>query len=62
MLAGKGLLTPIQRAFLAAFTEIPDQEHFYYATARPLGRGVDLQPLRQQLNGAAQDFEALPAL
>jgi predicted nucleotidyltransferase component of viral defense system len=29
MLAGKGLLTPIQEAFLAAFTEIPDQEQFY---------------------------------
>jgi predicted nucleotidyltransferase component of viral defense system len=29
MLAGKGLLTPIQKAFLAAFTEIPDQEQFY---------------------------------
>jgi hypothetical protein len=29
MLAGKGLLTPIQEAFLAAFTAIPDQEQFY---------------------------------
>ncbi|MGB9723995.1 MAG: nucleotidyl transferase AbiEii/AbiGii toxin family protein [Chloroflexia bacterium] len=29
MLRGKGLLTPIQRAFLAVFSGLPDQEHFY---------------------------------
>ena len=29
MLPGKGLLTPIQRAFLAMFAEIPDQAQFY---------------------------------
>lgn len=29
MLAGKGLLTPIQRTFLAAFAEIADQAQFY---------------------------------
>ena len=29
MLPGKGLLTPIQRAFLAVFVEIPDQAQFY---------------------------------
>ncbi len=29
MLRGKGLLTPIQRAFLAVFSRLPDQEHFY---------------------------------
>lgn len=29
MLRGKGLLTPIQRAFLAVFSQLPDQEHFH---------------------------------
>lgn len=29
LLAGKGLLTPIQKAFLAIFKMIPDQEQFY---------------------------------
>ncbi|MCR4406294.1 MAG: nucleotidyl transferase AbiEii/AbiGii toxin family protein [Anaerolineae bacterium] len=29
MLRGKGLLTPLQTAFLAAFTTLPDQAHFY---------------------------------
>lgn len=27
----KGLLTPIQRAFMARFAALPDQEHFYLA-------------------------------
>jgi hypothetical protein len=31
MLKGKGLLTPIQKAFLAAFAELPDQAQFYLA-------------------------------
>jgi hypothetical protein len=31
MLKGKGLLTPIQRAFLRVFAELPDQEQFYLA-------------------------------
>lgn len=31
MLRGKGLLTPIQRTFLAAFTRLPDHVHFYLA-------------------------------
>lgn len=31
MLRGKGLLTPIQRAFLAAFMRLPDHAHFYLA-------------------------------
>ena len=29
MLKGRGLLTPIQRSFLRAFAELPDQSHFY---------------------------------
>ena len=29
MLKGKGLLTPLQQEFLAAFSQIPDQERFY---------------------------------
>jgi len=29
MLRGKGLLTPLQRACLAAFAGLPDQAHFY---------------------------------
>lgn len=29
MLKGKGLLTPIQKAFLAAFAGLPDQAQFY---------------------------------
>jgi len=29
MLEGKGLLTPLQRAFLDVFVKIPDQEQFY---------------------------------
>ncbi len=29
MIQGKGLLTPIQKAFLAVFSRIPDQERFY---------------------------------
>lgn len=28
-LRGKGLLTPIQKTFLRAFSQAPDQEHFY---------------------------------
>jgi hypothetical protein len=28
-LSGKGLLTPVQRAFLSAFSELPDQSSFY---------------------------------
>lgn len=31
MLHGKGLLTPIQQAFLTAFAELPDQAQFYLA-------------------------------
>lgn len=31
MLKGKGLLTPIQRAFLRVFADLPDQEQFYLA-------------------------------
>lgn len=31
MLKGKGLLTPIQNVFLAAFAELPDQAQFYLA-------------------------------
>ncbi len=31
MLPSKGLLTPIQRAFMARFAALPDQEHFYLA-------------------------------
>ena len=31
MRRGKGLLTPIQRAFLSAFAGLPDQAHFYLA-------------------------------
>jgi hypothetical protein len=31
MLKGKGLFTPIQKAFLAAFAELPDQAQFYLA-------------------------------
>lgn len=29
MLSGKGLLSPLQKSFLAAFVEIPDQAQFY---------------------------------
>ena len=29
MLKGKGLLTPIQKSFLAIFTQVPDQERFF---------------------------------
>lgn len=31
MLRSNGLLTPIQRAFMARFAALPDQEHFYLA-------------------------------
>jgi hypothetical protein len=31
MLRGRGLLTPVQRAFMARFAALPDQEHFYLA-------------------------------
>lgn len=31
MLQGKGLLTPIQEAFLRLFATLPDQERFYLA-------------------------------
>ncbi len=31
MIRGKGLLTPIQRAFLPVFASMPDQEQFYLA-------------------------------
>ncbi len=31
MLRGKGLLTPIQRAFIAGFAALPDQAQFYLA-------------------------------
>jgi len=31
MLHGKGLLTPIQRSFIAEFASLPDQEQFYLA-------------------------------
>ena len=36
MLRGKGLLTPLQRAFLAAFATLPDQGSFYLAGAPAL--------------------------
>jgi hypothetical protein len=31
MMEGKGLLTPIQRAFLPVVASLPDQEQFYLA-------------------------------
>ena len=31
MLRGKGLLTPIQRSFIAEFATLPDQAQFYLA-------------------------------
>jgi len=31
MVRGKGLLTPIQRTFISAFSTLPDQVQFYLA-------------------------------